>query len=194
MKKQQFVKKLSFSVVLLFTSLILFSQNNDELKDKCIIVLDVQNYTTTNSKLPCEELINNINSIVRNVPPENVVYIKTVHKVLYLSLKGFSVGLDTLGMEFDNRLQLVSDNIFSKEQKNTFSNVELINFLESNKFKDIIIIGFMAEYCVEASLLGGKKLHYNMYYLPEAIMGKSEKKKEKVFKKLDKKGIKKYQL
>lgn len=48
----------------------------------------------------------------------------------------------------------------------------------------------MAEECASKTLYGGKELGYDMYFIPEAIVGKSQKSKNKAMKKLKKNGIK----
>jgi nicotinamidase/pyrazinamidase len=190
MKKKSIQPSLFLIAMLFLISISAYSQNNANIKDKCIIVLDVQNYSTLNSKIPSQELIENINSIIEKTDSDNIVYIKTLHKVLYLTLKGFSTGVDTLGMELDNRLNVVNNNIVLKNDKNAFAENELTDFLQKNNFKDVVIIGLMAEWCVKESLIGGNDLGYNMYFVPEAIIGKSEKNKEKILSKLMEKGIK----
>ena len=52
----------------------------------------------------------------------------------------------------------------------------------------------MAEHCGMETLLGGDKLCYNMYFVPDAMLGESEKSKIKKFNKLKKKGIKELSL
>jgi nicotinamidase-related amidase len=93
-------------------------------------------------------------------------------------------------MCLDKRLNLVNDNILTKEEPNTFTLKALNDFLKQKNAREIIIIGLLAEQCVYESLIAGKKLGYYMYIIPEAIVGKSQKSKEKVIKKLLKKGIK----
>jgi len=179
---------MQFTIVFLI-SLNSFSQNNVDIENKCVVVLDVQNYSTLNAKIPSDELIKNINSIIKKTKPENIIYIKSIHKVLYLSLKGFRVGLDTLGMELDRRIDIVNNNILFKEKANVFDENKLTDFLQNHNFEDVIIVGLMAECCVKESLIGGNELGYNMSFVPEAIIGKSDKQKEKALSKLKEKGI-----
>jgi nicotinamidase-related amidase len=190
MKQKLIQKSPMLFIILSLFSINSFSQNNMGIADKCVIVLDVQNYSTLNPKISSQELIQNINSIIEKTKTENIIYVKTLHKVLYLTKKGFSVGLDTLGMELDNRLKIVNNNIILKYDPNVFTENKLTDFLQKNNFKDVIIIGLMAEWCVKESLIEGNNLGYNMYFIPEAIMGKSEKKKEKILNKMITKGIK----
>jgi nicotinamidase-related amidase len=175
-------------------SLSCFSQQKEPMHDKHLIVLDIQEYYTNNklSVVSSQKLIDSVNYIISKTISNNVTYIKSVHKLLNLSLSYpfIYVTYDSSAMRLDNRLNLVNNHILTKEKTNTFSVKELNNFLEQKNVNEIIIIGLLAEQCVYKSLIAGRKLGYNMYVVPEAIIGKSEKSKEKVIKKLTKKGIK----
>jgi len=117
--------------------------------------------------------------------------IKSIHKLLNLSFSYpfIYVTHDTTAMCLDKRINLVNDNILTKEEPNAFTLKALNDFLEQKNAKEIIIIGLLAEQCIYESLIAGKKLGYNMYVFPEAIGGKSQKSKEKVINKLIKRGI-----
>jgi nicotinamidase-related amidase len=171
-----------------------FSQKKALVEDKFLIVLDIQEYYTNNklSGESAQKLIDSINYVMSNTSSNNVIYIKSIHKLLNLSLSWPFVYVthDTSAMCLDKRLNLVNDNILTKEEPNTFTIKALNDFLKQNNAKEIIITGLLAEQGVYESLIAGKKLGYDMYIIPEAIVGKSQKSKEKVIKKLLKKGIK----
>ena len=179
----------------IFISTLSFSQTNLKFQNKFVIVLDVQqefteNHMTENS---AQKLIDSVNYVIENTDPKKVIYVSdtTVHKVLSISFKkGVTIDTTLSKYDFDNRLKLVNENMFCKTGANAFESNELINFLEENNAKEIIVIGLMAEGCASATLFGGKELGYEMYVIPEAIVGKSEKSKNKAVKKLKKKGIK----
>ena len=164
-----------------------FSQKNE----KCLVILGVEHRYTqfTNSKESTQEVIDNINSVIEKFNPEKIMYVYSIHKALYLTKKGPKTGLDSIGMIRDERLNIVNDNIFTKEDIDAFKDNNLIQSLQKNNAKDVVLVGFMADYYIKESLLGGKELGYTMYFVSEAIMGKSKKNKEKVFKKLIEKGI-----
>jgi len=158
------------------------------IENKFLIVLDIQNYYTIN-KLPdstAQRLIDSVNYVISNTSPDHVIYIKSTHKVLNLSLSSpfVYVSLDTPAMYFDKRMNLVNEHIFTKEESNAFTIKALNDFLIQNKAKEIVIIGLLAEQCVYESLIGGKALGYDMCVIPGAIIGKSPKSKDKVIKEL----------
>lgn len=180
-------------VIVLFNSSMSYSQSKEMLQNKYVIVLDVQEEFTENSmsEITAQKLIDSINYVIENTDPKNVIYVRdtTVHKVLTVSFKGVKVDTTISKYDLDNRLKLVNDNIFCKNGGSAFKSVELTNFLEKNNAKEIIVIGLMAEECTSETLYGGKELGYDMFVIPEAIVGKSQKSKNKALKKLEKKGI-----
>jgi len=120
--------------------------------------------------------------------PEKVIYVNATNKTLSISFKGISI--DTLPVPaMDGNLKIVSNNIFTKYAGNAFTSAELNSFLETNKAREIILVGFVAEDCIYQTAIGGKEKGYTMYVIPEAIMGKSIKGKARAIKKMAKKGI-----
>lgn len=188
------MKRTLFLVILCLTYLSCFSQKKDFSNDKLLIVLDIQEYYT-HSKLAegsAQKLIDSVNYVIGKTNPDNVIYIKSIHRLLNLSFSWpfVYVTRDTSAMCLDKRMNLVNDHIFIKEESNTFTIKALNDFLKQNNTEEIIIIGLMAEQCLYESLIEGRKLNYDMYAIPGAIIGKSQKSKDKVLKKLIKNEIK----
>lgn len=171
-----------------------FSQWSDPMKDKYLIVLDIQEYYTSGklSKSSTKNIIDVTNQIIENTDSNRIIYLKRAHKLLNLSLSFplVSITLDTSAMQLDNRLILVNENILTREKPNAFASDELIDFLEQNSANEIVVVGLLAEEFLSQSLIAGKELGYNMYMIPEATLGKSQKKKAKAIKKLSSRGIK----
>ena len=169
-----------------------FSQEKDLLDERFLIVLDIQEYYT-NDKLSeenAQKLIDSVNYVINH--SDNVVYVKSIHKLLNLSLSYpfIYVSFDTSAMRLDKRMNLVNDLIFTKENCSAFAVKDLCDFLKQNNAKEIVIIGLMAGDCIYESLLEGKELGYDMYIIPEAIIGESQKGKDKAIKSLTKEGVK----
>ena len=156
-----------------------------------MIVLDIQKLYTTNtiSDSAAQKLIMSINSVIDKADTEKVIYIKSVATALSISFKGFKV--DTLpNLELDERLKIVSNHIFKKDQGNAFTSEELIYFLSKHSAREFIVVGLLAEQCVLKTVLGGKEKGYEMFIVPEAIIGKTLDSKSKTIAKLLDKGIK----
>ncbi len=165
------------------------SQNNNALHDKYLMVLDIQqrSYPNENAERTVFELTQTVNSLINKFEAEKIIYIKNTKKVLLISKKGFTI--DTLPVrELDSNLNIVSNNIFTKYDGDAFTSKQLIDFLEKNKASDVIIVGRVAEECIYKTFIGGKSKGYNIYIIPQAIIGNTEKNKEKAIAKILKKG------
>ena len=175
-------------------SLSSFSFGQTIREERFLIILDVQEYYTNRkmTEMDAQIFIDSINFVINKMRSPNVLYVKSIHKVLNLSFSSPFVYVthDTSSMRFDKRLHIINDNIFSKDDPNTFNLFEINDFLKKNNAKEIIIVGLLAEQCVYKSFIGGKKLGYEMFVIKEAILGKSEKSKEKAIEKMKKEGVK----
>lgn len=179
------------SIIFLFLILAIFnlsakSQDKDFFQDKYLIVLDMQE-DYIQGKIPdsaAYEFIGNVNKIISSVDPQNIVYVKTEMIVSSLSFKGISI--DTIAdLEFCKNLQILNSNIYIKKDGNAFSNSELAAYFKDKDAKEIIIVGLLAEKCVTYTTKGGIELGYQMFLIPNAILGKKEKTKNKSIRKLE---------
>jgi nicotinamidase-related amidase len=91
--------------------------------------------------------------------------------------------------EIDDRLKIVSSNIFTKTEGDAFTVDSLNMYLTSCNAKEIVLVGLMAEKCIYATALGGLKKGYDMYIVPEAVIGQTPEKKATAIEKMTKKGI-----
>jgi len=134
------------------------------------------------------EFIDNINKIISRVNPNNIVYVKTEMIVASLSFKGITV--DTVAnLEFCKDLLVVNNNIYIKEDGNAFNNLELAEYFKDKNAKEIIIVGLLAERCVAHTSKGGMELGYQIFIIPDAILGKKQKTKNKAIRKLANIGV-----
>ena len=180
--------------IVIFNSLCSYGQSVNNINDKFVIILDVQREYTENSisEVEAQQLIDSINYVIKHTDVNNILYVKSAHRLLNISSsKPFIyVSFDTAAKwNLDSRMILVNENVISKEESNIFDEVELTDILVQNNVKEIIVIGLMAEKCVYESLIGGVELGYEMYVIPEAIVGKSTKSEEKIIKKLQASGV-----
>lgn len=187
-----------FLVLLLILGLsshFCFSQKND-LDNKFLMVLDVQRHDTDKleSDSSFQTFIESLNVAIGHFNTKNIIYIMGIHLQLNLSLTfpNLYISLNTEAMQLYDRMSLVNKNIFLKEEAmgNAFNIEGLNNFLKKNNAKEIILIGLLAEKCIYQSCIGGLDKAYNMYIIPEAIIGESQESKDKVIKELTEKGIK----
>jgi len=166
------------------------SQERKQYSDKYLIVLDVQHQFYENSPMDssAKELVRSINSLIDKFDPEKVIYVKATGKTLSFSSKGFFV--DTLPVpSLDSNLKIVSNNIFIKVNGDAFTCMELNNFLRKNNASEIILVGLLAEKCIYKTAIGGIDTGYDIYIIPDAIMGKTTKRKGKAIRKMTERGV-----
>jgi nicotinamidase-related amidase len=186
------VKKTTF--VIGFICLFFFiskAQNLIQKQDKYLIVLDVQPQFYADSKLQpaAIEMIKHINSLIDITDPRKIIYVKSAGKMLELSFKHISV--DTIpASPMDSNLKIVGNAVFTKMGGDAFTTPDLLVFLKENQVKEIILTGLLAEKCISNTALGGKEKGYDIFIVPEAVIGKNLKSKEKALTKLKDNGIK----
>jgi nicotinamidase/pyrazinamidase len=156
-----------------------------------LMVVDVQKQFYENTKMEqrANEMIENINKIIEKHDAQNIIYIKTQGKMLTISFKGIKTEPMTPIPGLDKSLNLVSENIFTKDVGNAFEHNELNDFLQKNNVKHITITGLLAGQCVYKTALGGVEKGLQITVVPEAILGKTAKKKDKAIQKMAAKGV-----
>jgi len=180
-----------FLIVQIVAPKEIFAHLKDPLQDKIVIVVHMQknNNKESTTDFPLSNEINEINKIIKSSDTSLVLYVKAMHKILNLTLK--KIYVEESIIDLDSRIEIVNNNVFIDHGGNIFSSKELIQFIENKNIKQIVIVGRVAEDCITKSCIEGKKLGYDIFIVPEAIMGKSdEKSKTKAINKLKAKGIK----
>lgn len=182
-------------IINLFISQCVLSQSGDINKNPVVIILDVQeDYAKTlrenNSYKP---FIEGINKLIDCTDPSRVIYVAALHRALNISTKGFTV--DTIvGSNLATDLNIVNNDIIIKTHGNAFKEKELLQVLQNKNAEDVIVAGLLAEKCVYKTLSGGTKKDFNMYVVPDAIIGRTTDSKEKALNSLYKNGINKLSL
>lgn len=177
------------AIIILFELNTKAQTNKNFFDDKILIVLHMQEDSIDS---PCKEsdlkAINNMNEAIEAAPTENVVYVKANHKILNLTLKKIYVSENI--NELNDKLHVVNDNIFIDEGYDAFKSDELREFIDKSNIMKLIFIGQSAEACLKKSVLSGLKKGYEVYMIPDAIIGHTDDGKSKALSKLMKKGVK----
>jgi nicotinamidase-related amidase len=176
---------------LLFLRMPSQAEENQSLKGKYIIVLDIQDiYTKEMMNVDsAKNLIEAVNKVIEISESDKVIYIESIEAMLELSLTGLSVQFKP-GLNLDDRLKIVSENKFAKNEPSAFTSERLVRFVKERNARDFVVVGLMAEHCVLETLLAGNRLGYNMYMIPGAIAGESDDSKTTALEKALKNGIK----
>lgn len=155
-----------------------------------VVVMDIQKHFMQKkiSNQESEALIANINKLQEKIKDKaDVVYIQSILTVLSVSLSG--VDIDTLdGLDFDNRLELKTENIYKKDKANAFTSDNFVEYLNKKEIGTLYIVGVMAEHCVYKTAYNALKRGYKVVLVKDAIKGRNEASMEKIFAKLKEKG------
>jgi nicotinamidase-related amidase len=172
----------------------------DNISKKAILIVDIQNdFTGENAKMPVDsnqatQMIINLNKIIDHSKELGliVVYIGNEYsKFDILNIfRNFAALKGTDGIKMDNRLHVVTENYFSKQKGNAFSNPELDKFLKHKNISEVFIGGLYAEACIYGTTKGAIRNNYLTTILTDCIATKTEVKRNKMIEKYEKLGVK----
>lgn len=152
------------------------------MKNKALLIIDIQNDITKNYK----DVIDNINNAIDWAADNNVYVIYIRHENVSAGTRTFKH--DTHGAEFVSEMKIVSDNIFTKYKGNALSCVEFVNFINENGITDFYIAGADAVACVKSSCYNLCKADYNVYVLSDCITSYDKTKIPEMLKYYESKG------
>lgn len=137
-----------------------------------LLIIDMQeDYTGENrnrKRFPydIEPLIDNVNNRIDSYSREHIVYIK--NQFFWESPKREK--------SLSKGMNVVSDQIFTKRNNNSFKNIEFANFLREKNVTELEIIGIDGNYCVKATAIAASKAGYKVF-LNENCIGIADTKK-----------------
>ncbi len=140
------------------------------MKDKALVVIDIQNDITKNYR----EIIDNINKAIDWASSNNlhIIYIK--HNNLTVGTRTFKP--NTRGAELVPELKVVSENIFVKSKSNALTSEDFANFINENDIKEFYITGADACCCVKSTCYNMAKKGYEVNVLSDCITSYDKKK------------------
>lgn len=140
------------------------------MKDKALVIIDIQNDITKNYK----EIIGNINAAIDRAVANDihVVYIK--HNNLSAGTRTFKP--DTRGAELVSDMKIVSGNIFVKSKGNALTSEGFATFIEENGIKEFYLAGADAVACVKSTCYNMAKSGYTVRVLSNCITSYDKKK------------------
>ena len=153
----------------------------DSIK-QAVLVIDIQEGTTGNYsddeyyKMKSKSIIDTINiladSSIKNQIP--VIYIKSVIHNFLINILNDTYAPRSPGSKLDARLKLASDNIFSKDKADAFSNSEFDSFLVKNGINKLVITGLDLAGCVNSTVLAADNRDYDICLISDAVLAKSD--------------------
>lgn len=138
-----------------------------------------------------ETLVTNVNNNIHladslHIP---VIYIKNEWtNPFWIYFAGNICKKGEKGTEFDSRLPIVDSLVFSKSVPNSFSNKELVKYLDQNVIKTVFIIGIKTEACAGATTRDSMKRGFQTFIITPALGSNSTKTLKKSIDRLIKEG------
>lgn len=140
------------------------------MKNKALVVIDIQNDITKNYK----EIIDNINKAIdwADSRDMHIVYIK--HNNLSAGTRTFKPG--THGAELVSDMKIVSENIFTKTKGNALTSEGFADFISANQIDEFYIAGADAIACVKSTCYNMTKTGYTVHVLSDCITSYDKRK------------------
>ena len=157
---------------------------------KALLVIDMQNVCVGENhakyfKYNNIDLIKAVNEVIDANKDNMVIYIKNIMRENFLNkFAPFHAYEGTEEVELVNNLQIVSENIFIKYERNAFSNSALNQFLKKSDIEYVEVTGVDGGGCVALTALGAIKEGYKVIVNENAIGTMFVKNKNKYFKQL----------
>jgi nicotinamidase-related amidase len=140
------------------------------MKNKALIVIDIQNDITKNYK----EIIENINKAIDWAVAKNIQVVYIRHENLSAGTRTFKP--NTKGFELVSDLKIVSENIFTKSKGNALTSEEFADFISKNEIGEFYITGADAVACVKSTCYNMCKANYTVNVLSDCITSYDKRK------------------
>ena len=133
------------------------------MKNKALVVIDLQNDITKNYK----KIIGQVNISVDWAVEKgiHVIYIRHYN----LSEKTRTFKPDTKGSELVPELKVVSENIFGKSKASALTSEEFAGFIEKNGIDEFYITGADATGCVKSTSYNLVKAGYKVHVISDCV-------------------------
>jgi nicotinamidase-related amidase len=170
---------------------------NNINNNKALLVIDIQEdatgKTTNKPYKNSKELIDTVNSVINNSEKEGITVIYIKHQMNSNFLNKIIMGnrfiKGTPGSEIDSRIEIINNNIFSKDKGDALSNSKLDDFLKQNNINEIFIVGLDATACVYKTAIGAIKRGYKAVVLKDGIVTSNMEKMPRILDEYEKRGI-----
>ncbi|MBL4931718.1 isochorismatase family protein [Clostridium paridis] len=170
---------------------------DNEKNKRALLVIDIQEDATgTKSKSPYKDtnkLINDANLIINESNKKGIaiIYIKHYFKnnFFYRLINRNRFIKGTPGSEIDSRINIIGNNIFTKEKGDAFTNSDLNDFIMEKGIKELFIIGLDAANCVYKTSKGAKYRGYKVFVIVDAIVTSNMGNMPKILEKFKQGGI-----
>lgn len=140
------------------------------MKNKALVVIDLQNDITKNYK----EIIETTNQAIDWAVANNIDAVYIQHNNLSAGTRTFKPG--TRGAEFVPELKIVSDHIFTKTKSNALTSEEFAAFIRAHNITEFFVAGADATACIKSTCYNMTKAGYAVHVLSDCITSYDKKK------------------
>ncbi len=175
-------------------------KNSQEIKS-ALVVIDIQEGLSGSESefflykgyvKQSKEFITNVNKVIDTAVSKGIsvvyIYHEDTNPVIKL-LTGYSMVKGSTNTAIDKRVKVVSDNIFSKNIMDGFSNPKLHSFLMKNNINQLYVTGLDAQFCVYRTSLAALQRGYKVTIVKDGIISSTKPEKEKMIEKYKEKNI-----
>ena len=140
------------------------------MKNKALVVIDLQNDITKNYK----EIIERVNQAIDWADQNGLYVVYIQHNNLSAGTRTFKPG--TRGAELVLELKIVSDFIFTKTKSNALTSEAFAAFIRAHSISEFYIAGADATACVKSTCYNMTKAGYAVHVLADCITSYDKKK------------------
>lgn len=140
------------------------------MKNKALVVIDLQNDITKNYK----EIIERVNQAIDWADQNGLYVVYIQHNNLSAGTRTFKPG--TRGAELVPELNIVSSNMFTKTKSNALTSEAFAVFVEENHITEFFLAGADATACVKSTSYNMAKAGYTVHVLSDCITSYDKKK------------------
>ena len=146
------------------------------MKNKALVVIDLQNDITKNYK----KIIGQVNAAIDWAVTNDmhVIYIRHYN----LSEKTRTFKPDTKGSELVPELKVVSENVFEKSKASALTSEVFSSFIENNYIDEFYITGADATACVKSTSYNLVKAGYKVHVISDCVTSYDLKKMDEMLK------------
>ena len=140
------------------------------MKNKALVVIDLQNDITKNYK----EIIERVNQAIDWADQNGLYVVYIQHNNLSDGTRTFKPG--TRGAELVPELKIVSDFIFTKTKSNALTNEDFADFIHEHGITEFFVAGADATACIKSTCYNMTKNGYTVHVLSDCITSYDKKK------------------
>ena len=140
------------------------------MKNKALVVIDLQNDITKNYK----EIIERVNQAIDWADQNDLYVVYIQHNNLSAGTRTFKPG--TRGAELVPELKIVSDFIFTKTKSNALTSEDFAAFIQTHGITEFFVAGADATACIKSTCYNMTKHGYTVHVLSDCITSYDKKK------------------